>query len=120
MVTAIGIGLLVPVFLLLVGTRGTKIHVPDVRGQTEAAAEATLQRAGLAVSGVSYEPVTQGQAGVVIRTIPGAGSSVARASKVHVIASAFAAPTPTPTSDVVPVTPRAPRHPKGHGKAEGD
>jgi beta-lactam-binding protein with PASTA domain len=116
---AIAIGLIVPLALLLIGTRGHKNRVPDVRGLTEAAATTNLQRAGLVVSGVSYEIVTQGSAGTVLRTIPSAGQAVARGSQVHVIASAFAAPEPTPTPPSDPVAaPRVPREP--HGKHGGD
>jgi hypothetical protein len=71
--------------------------VPDVHGQTTAAAAAALQRAGFSVSDVSYDPITQGQAGIVVRTIPGAGTHLARGASVHVIATALQAPVPTPT-----------------------
>jgi hypothetical protein len=114
---AIAAGLIVPLALLLTSARGHKVHVPDTRGQTEAAAAANLQSAGLVVSGVSYEVVTQGSTGTVLRTIPSAGQTVARGSQVHVIASAFAAPTPQPSSDPV-AAPRVPRKPRG--KHEGD
>jgi serine/threonine-protein kinase len=106
---AIAVGLIVPTALLLVGTRGHKVRIPDVRGQTEAAATSDLQTAGLVVSGVSYEVVTQGSAGTVLRTIPSAGQTVARGSQVHVISSAFEAPTPEPSTEAVPAAPKEPR-----------
>ena len=80
---------------------------------------AALQRAGLSVSGVSYEPVTQGQAGMVVRTIPGAGTRVARGAQVHVIATALeasATPSPAPAESTnTGVTQPVRKHGKGRG-----
>jgi serine/threonine-protein kinase len=110
---AVGIGFFAVFLLLLVALRGDKLTVPDVRGDSEAAAAAALQRAGFAVSGISYEPVTQGQPGIVVRTIPPAGTHLARGASVHVIATALqATPAPAPTPAPVvnettaPVDPR--------------
>jgi serine/threonine-protein kinase len=98
--TAIAIGLLVPLFFLLIGMRSSTIAVPDVHGQTQVAATAALQKAGFAVSGVSYRPVTEGRAGIVVGTIPAAGTHLARGAKVHIIATALEAPDPTPAPEV--------------------
>jgi serine/threonine-protein kinase len=101
MLLAISLLVAVPFLILLLAMRGNDMRVPDVRGQTESAAVAALKKAGLAVSGVSYEPVEQGQAGIVVRTIPPRGQTVSPGAQVHVIASAFrATPTPAPAVDV--------------------
>jgi serine/threonine-protein kinase len=121
---AIVIGFALVFLFMLMAMRNDKLKIPDVHGQAEPAAAAVLKRAGLSVSGVSYEPVTQGQAGMVVRTIPSAGTPVARGAHIHIIATALEAPvaTPTPvpaaqsTGTVVTKQPPAPRkHTKGHG-----
>ena len=120
LIAAIAIGLFVPLFFLLVGMRGDAVAVPDVHGKAEADAAAALQKAGFTVSGVSYEPVSGGQAGIVVRTIPTAGTRLARGAKVHVIATALEAPAVTPSpppaaTDTAAVKPPPHHHGKGHG-----
>lgn len=76
------------------------VSVPDVRGQTDDAAALTLHRAGFVVSGISYTAITEGEPGLVIRTIPQAGESVEPGSEVHIVAGLQAAtPEPSPPPD---------------------
>jgi beta-lactam-binding protein with PASTA domain len=125
---AIVLGVAVPLIVLVavLGSRGPRVvHVPDVRGMSEAAATAALQRVGLAVAGVSYEPVTSGAAGVVTSTIPAAGTSAKRGTKMHLIATALevtpsaATPEPVPAA-IAPAAPAQRPHNHGHGHGGGD
>jgi serine/threonine-protein kinase len=112
---ACAVGLAVPMLLLAMGTRQHTVRIPDVKGQAQAVAVQNLEQAGFSVTGVSYEIISSGDPGFVIRTIPPAGADVKRGSAVHVIAGATAAPTPEPLSEDV-ATPREPRKPRAHPK----
>jgi eukaryotic-like serine/threonine-protein kinase len=115
-------GLVAVVLVMLVGSvllrdKGpAPVAVPDVTGEKLVDARTALRDAGLKVD-VSYRPVTEGEAGRVLETIPGSAELVEPGTDVHVIVSAFAA-TPEPV-----VTP-APRNgnnddddrPRGRGK----
>jgi serine/threonine-protein kinase len=84
------------VALLAVRNRGPEpVAVPKIEGRTVADASGILRTRGFAVDEVSYRPVTEGEAGIVLETIPAAGALVEPGSDVHIIASAFAA-TPEP------------------------
>lgn len=76
-----------------------QVSVPDVRGLTPAAAAAVLDSTRLDMSGVSYVVVTDGEAGLVVTTIPGTGQTVRPGTDVHLIAGARPA-TPTPPAGV--------------------
>lgn len=89
--------------LLLLGAlslRSDVAFVPDVRGQTGDAAALVLERAGFVVSGVSYAPITGGEPGLVLRTIPASGARAEPGSDVHIVAGLQAAtPEPSPPPD---------------------
>ena len=98
--------------LLLSDRSPASIAIPDVTGESLDDASTTLRERGFTID-VSYRPVTEGEAGRVLETIPAADDLVTPGSNVHVIASAFAA-TPEP------VVTRAPEvdddRPRARGK----
>jgi predicted Ser/Thr protein kinase len=82
--------------LALTRDRGPEaVAVPDVEGERVIEASAQLRTRGFDVAGVSYRPVTEGEAGVVLATIPDAKELVEPGTSVHLIVSAHAA-TPQP------------------------
>jgi serine/threonine-protein kinase len=99
-------GLVAVVLLLLLASallrdRGpTQLAVPDVTGKKLVDARAALREKGLTVD-VSYRPITEGEAGRVLETIPASDEFVDEGSKVHVIAGAFAT-TPAPVVTQAP------------------
>lgn len=71
------------------------VVVPDLAGEKVLEASAELRTRGFDVGGVSYRPVTEAKAGLVLATIPAADELVEPGSSVHLIVSALAA-TPEP------------------------
>lgn len=93
-------GLAAVVLVSLIGTvllrdrDPERVAVPEVVGRTLVEGTTVLRADGFRVD-VSYRPVTEGQAGLVLETIPAADELLEPNSRVHVIASAFEA-TPQP------------------------
>jgi eukaryotic-like serine/threonine-protein kinase len=79
--------------LLLPGSH--QVRVPAVTGQTEAAATATLKRAGLTATPASRSSTTV-PAGVVISASPAAGSLTSRGAHVEIAVSSGPASLPLP------------------------
>ena len=78
-------------------THAGKVTVPDVAGQSEASATATLRRAGLdAVP--SLQPSSTVPSGLVISQSPSAGARVAKESRVAIVVSG--GPASAPVTDV--------------------
>ncbi len=77
-----------------------EVEVPDVLGDSEAAATATLKAAGFNVTPV-YEETDQDPAGSVIDQSP-AGGTFARLATTVVLTIAKAPPPPTPTDTATP------------------
>lgn len=97
----VAVALLLAIPLILSLRSAETVEVPDVSGQTSAAGAALLRQAGLEVQGVSYTPITSGEPGRIVRTIPEARAVVPPGTNVHVVATALAAPTPTPAPAAV-------------------
>ena len=99
-------GVVAVVLLLLLGSlllrdRGPEsLAIPDVTGEKLSDASATLRERGFTVD-VSYRPVTEGEAGRVLETIPASTELAPAGSDVHIIASAFAS-TPEPVVTKAP------------------
>src|SRR5437667_7250435 len=77
----------------------TPVAVPDVVGQTQAAATSALTSAGLTVGTVTQQSSTTVASGNVISESPAAGTSVASGSAVNLVVSSGA---PPPTQIAVP------------------
>jgi serine/threonine-protein kinase len=77
------------VVLFSAGSGPRRVEVPDVRGMTSTAAAARLRQSGFRTD-LSYRPVTTGEAGVVLETIPAGGQMIDEGAEVHIIASALA------------------------------
>jgi serine/threonine-protein kinase len=82
---------------IVVSSGPATVTVPNVAGQTEAAASANLSAAGFTVSTVQQSSTTV-PAGVVIGTNPSAGISVAPHTSVTIIVSTGPPPTSTTSS----------------------
>jgi serine/threonine-protein kinase len=78
--TEVEIGSSVTVF---VSSGPAPVRVPDLAGQQQATAEASLTSAGLSVGTVTRQPSSTQPAGTVISQSPGAGSSVPAGGKVN-------------------------------------
>ncbi len=74
-----------------------KVSVPDVGGQSEAAASSSLRRAGLSPD-PSLQPSSTVPSGLVIRQSPAAGTRVEKGSKVSIVVSG--GPASAPVTDV--------------------
>jgi serine/threonine-protein kinase len=70
--------------------------IPDVTGQTVAAASNTLGQAGFTAGQTQEEPSTSLAAGLVIRTNPAAGSPAAQGTEVALIVSSGPPPIAVP------------------------
>src|SRR5207244_12644851 len=74
----------------------TPVAVPNVVGQTQAAATSAITSAGLTAGTVTQQSSTTVASGSVISESPAAGTSVASASAVNLVVSSGATPTPPP------------------------
>jgi len=79
-----------------VSTGKVRVTVPDVTGQTEDQAIASLEAAGLRVGGRSEEASDTVPAGQVIRQRPAGGRRVEAKSAVHLVLSSGPPPPPEP------------------------
>src|SRR5213082_1516186 len=74
----------------------TQVAVPNVVGQTQAAATSAITSAGLTAGTVTQQSSTTVASGNVISESPAAGTSVASASAVNLVVSSGATPPPPP------------------------
>jgi serine/threonine-protein kinase len=74
------------------------VHVPDVTGRSQSAAEAALTGAGLAVGAITRQPSSTQTAGNVISQSPSGGASVPSGAKVNLTV----AQAPKPKEATVP------------------
>src|SRR5437588_6962259 len=81
------------------GTPPPTVPVPNVVGQTQAAATSAISSAGLTARTVTQQSSTTVASGSVISESPAAGTSVASASAVNLVVSSGA---PAPTQVAVP------------------
>lgn len=72
---------------LSLGPNPNPVTVPDVIGQTRAAAEMAIATAGLTVGTVSEAPSDTVPAGDVVSQMPSAGVGVAPGTAVHLVVS---------------------------------
>jgi eukaryotic-like serine/threonine-protein kinase len=84
---------------------GGGVPVPDVKGQSLQAAEATLTAAGLSYV-IHMEPAGPNTPGTVVLQSPGPGQTVQAGSQVTLVVAQQETPTPTPTTPTpTPTTP---------------
>ena len=62
--------------MVIVSSGPAPVRVPDVVGETQSAAEATLENAGLGVGAVSHRVSSAQEPGVVLSQVPAAGGSL--------------------------------------------
>src|SRR5436853_351678 len=79
------------------GTPPPTVPVPNVVGQTQAAATSAITSAGLTTGTVTQQSSTTVASGSVISQSPAAGTSVAKGSAVNLVVSS-GAPPPTPVT----------------------
>ncbi len=89
---------------LVIAKAPAKVNVPDVTGQTAAAARSSLSSAGFKVTKRTKSVTDQTQGGVVISQSPGGGSSAQKGSTVTIVVGHFKAPPPPTTSSTTPST----------------
>ncbi|TLZ33768.1 MAG: PASTA domain-containing protein [Gammaproteobacteria bacterium] len=80
------------------GTPPPTVPVPNVVGQTQAAATSAITSAGLTRGTVTQQSSTTVASGSVISQSPAAGTSVAKGSAVNLVVSS-GAPAPTPVAE---------------------
>ncbi|MGH8549812.1 MAG: PASTA domain-containing protein [Methylococcales bacterium] len=84
------------VTVLVVPSGPAPVSVPDVVGQTQAAAQTAITSAGLTVGTVTQQASNTVPSGSVIRQNPAAGTSVAAGSAVNLVVSSGPAPVSVP------------------------
>jgi serine/threonine-protein kinase len=99
--TQVAVGSAVTVF---VSTGIPQVTVPDLTNDTQSAASAALQAAGLVPSFSSQPTSDQAQNGKVVSQNPGPNSSVNQGSVVNVVLGSFRATTTTSTSTTTTTT----------------
>ncbi|MGZ8475520.1 MAG: Stk1 family PASTA domain-containing Ser/Thr kinase, partial [Candidatus Limnocylindria bacterium] len=77
-------------------------EVPRLRGQTEAQAIVTLERAGFDLGSITDEPDPQVPDGSVIRSVPAEGVDHPVGDQVDLVISTGPTPSPTPSPTPVP------------------
>jgi serine/threonine-protein kinase len=82
---------------VFVSTGIPQVTVPNLSGQTEAAANAALQTAGLSGNFTTTPVTSSAQNGLVQSESPGANSTVNQGSTVNVVVGTYQAPTTTTT-----------------------
>jgi serine/threonine-protein kinase len=80
---------------IVVAKAATTAPVPDVTGQTAAAATSALQGAGFRVSQQSKTVFHQSKNGIVLRESPSPGSTAKKGSNVTITVGQYTAPPPT-------------------------
>jgi serine/threonine-protein kinase len=80
---------------IVVAKAPTTASVPDVRGDTAAAANSALQAAGFKVTQVSKPVTRQSKNGIVLRQSPAGGSTVKKGSTVTITVGQYTAPPQT-------------------------
>ncbi len=80
----------------------TSVTVPNVVGDTKAAATTAITGVGLVVGTATNQASATVTSGSVISENPAAGASAASGSAVNLVVSSGPAPNPTPTSVTVP------------------
>jgi serine/threonine-protein kinase len=83
---------------IVVAQAPAKVTVPDVKGQKQGQAKATLSGAGFGVTTQSQDVSDQTQNGIVLDEIPAAGSSQTKGSTVTIVVGHFKATTTTSTT----------------------
>jgi serine/threonine-protein kinase len=99
---------------LVVAKAPTTESVPDVKGQSAAAATSALQAAGFKVTQTSKKVTNKAKNGVVVRQSPGGGSSAKKGSTVTIVVGQYTAspsPSTTPTTPTTPTTSTTPTTP---------
>ncbi len=89
---------------IVVAKAATTATVPSVKGQTAAAATATLQGAGFKVVQQPKQVFHQSKNGVVLRESPTAGSTAKKGSTVTIVVGSFTPSTPTTPTTTTPTT----------------
>jgi serine/threonine-protein kinase len=81
---------------VLVSSGPAQVRVPDVTGQSEAEAKASLRAVGLEPGAVTKQESAEAEAGVVLSQSPAAGSSVASGQSVSLVVVKAAHETTVP------------------------
>ncbi len=86
----------------IVSSGADAVEVPRLRGQTEAQALVTLERADLQLGSRSFEPDQTVPEGSVIRSDPAAGVEVSPGTQIDLVISEGPTPSPSPTPTPTP------------------
>jgi serine/threonine-protein kinase len=83
---------------IVVSTGAGSVIVPDVVGQSEDAARARLQGAGLSVDVIEQDTEDRSQDGRVLQQAPSPGARLRSGDQVTIVVAVFTEPEPTTTS----------------------
>jgi serine/threonine-protein kinase len=90
---------------LVIAKAPLTVSVPDVKGQTAAAATSALRSAGFNVAQRTKDVSSQAKNGIVLRQTPDGGASRKKGSTVTIVVGKYTAPTPISTTPTTPTTP---------------
>jgi eukaryotic-like serine/threonine-protein kinase len=93
---------------LTVAQAPSLVSVPNVKGDTEAAATSALAAAGFQVSKATQTVSQQGKDGIVLSQSPGGGSKAKKGSTVTIVVGHFKAKPPPTTTQTTPTTTTSP------------
>jgi len=89
---------------LVIAKAPTTANVPDVKGDTAAAARSTLTGAGFKVVKQTKTVTKAKNDGIVVSQSPGSGATVKKGSTVTIVVGHYVAPPPPTTSTTTPST----------------
>ena len=89
---------------LVIAQAPTTATVPNVKGQTAAAATSALQAAGFKVAQQSKSVIHQNRNGIVLSQSPAGATTANKGSTVTIVVGQFTSSTPTTTTPTTPTT----------------
>jgi serine/threonine-protein kinase len=93
---------------LTIAQAPTTATVPNVKGETAAAATSQLRAAGFNVVQGTNKVTSQSKNGIVLSQSPGPGKSAKKGSTVTIVVGRYSSPTPTTPTTPTPTTPTTP------------
>jgi serine/threonine-protein kinase len=89
---------------IVIAKASTTASVPNVKGQSAAAATQALRSAGFTVAQTTKNVTNQSKNGIVLRQTPKSGASAKKGSTVTIVVGKYTAPTSTTPTTTTPTT----------------